>query len=331
MIRRILVATDFSDSCAAAQVRAEELARLTHAELLLVHVRDEFPFLANDGSGFVPSEFVGQHAVAQAQVQRLAAEAVAGGLVARGVMVLGAPAQRILAVAEQEQVDLVVVGTNGRRGVQHFMLGSVAEQVARTSPVPVMVVAHDRERPAECRKTFLSPNHQGPAQTILVATDFEAASLAAVPYAFELAEAISARVYLLHVYAPVVLPSADGWGDVPFDSLHHRALVRVRELAKPYHRSEHLGKCIATMGEPSQVILETAVELAADMIVVGTHSRSGVKHLFLGSVAEHVIREATCPVVVARGMEQPGGHIALPEELEQARSRDGGQAAPVRS
>ncbi|MDB4986031.1 MAG: hypothetical protein JWN04_1209, partial [Myxococcaceae bacterium] len=288
MIRRILVPTDFSDASTAALVRAEELARLTRAELLLLHVRDEFPFVANDGSGFVPAELNQLHAAAEAQVRQLAADVVARGLAARGMMVLGAAPQQILALAKQEQVDLIVVGTNGRRGLRHLVLGSVAERVARTSPVPVMVVSisDSAERASECRKTLLPPHRQGPSQTILVATDFEAASLAAVPYAFELAQAISARVHLLHVYAPVVLPGADGWGDVPFESLHHRAIVRVRELANPYLRSEHLGKCIATMGEPSLVIRETSIELAADAIVVGTHGRSGVKRFFLGSVAE---------------------------------------------
>ncbi|MDB4990141.1 MAG: hypothetical protein JWN04_5319 [Myxococcaceae bacterium] len=333
MIRKILVPTDFTDASQAALVRAEELARLTGAELLLLHVRDEFPFVASDGSGFVPAELHAQHADAQEQVRRLVAGVVTRGLAARGVMVLGAPPQRILNVAKEEQVDMIVIGTNGRRGLGHLVLGSVAERVSRTSSVPVMVVpaAEHAERPGSRQNTFLSPNRQVPSQTILVATDFEAASLAAIPYAFELAEVLSARVHLLHAYAPVVLPGADGWADVPFDSLHHRAIVQVRELAKRYENSPHLGKCIATMGNPSLTIRETAVQLAADLIVLGSHGRSGMKHLLLGSVAEQVIREATCPVVVARGIEQAGGHVALPEELEQTRARRRRSAVPASS
>jgi nucleotide-binding universal stress UspA family protein len=304
---------------------------LTRAELLLVHVRDEFPFVANDGSGFVPAGLLEQHAAEQTLVQQQAADIVSRGLAARGVMVLGAAPQRLLAVAEQEQVDLVVVGTHGRSGLGHLVLGSVAESVIRNARVPVMVVsATDKtERPVACRKTFLSPRRQGPSQTILVATDLDAASVAAVPYAFELARIMSATVHLLHVYAPVVLPGADGWGDIPFEPLHHRALSSVRELARPYLQSEHMGRCIATMGEPSLVIRETARELAADLIVMGTHGRVGIKHFLLGSVAERVIREATCPVVVARGIMQSDGQVALPEELEQDRARDEGRGVSV--
>ncbi|MDB4988678.1 MAG: hypothetical protein JWN04_3856, partial [Myxococcaceae bacterium] len=203
-----------------------------------------------------------------------------------------------------------------------LLLGSVAARVARTATVPVMIVSASasEHRASACQKTFLSPAGLGPAQTILVAIDFEAASLTAVPFAFELAEALSARVHLLHVYAPVVLPGPDGSGNIPFEPLYHRAIARVREVAKPYVNSERLGRCFATMGNPSLTILDTATELAADVIVVGTHGRTGLQHLLLGSVAEKVIREARCPVVVTKCSLQASVHNHGPQSTVRSAS-----------
>jgi nucleotide-binding universal stress UspA family protein len=113
--------------------------------LLVLHVREEFPFVAVDGYGYVPPEL---DALQRAQVAELLDEQVAElkkrGIACRGLSVLGAPHLRIANVAEQEKVDMIVLGSHGRNALGRLMLGSVAERVSRTSSVPVLVVRAPR-------------------------------------------------------------------------------------------------------------------------------------------------------------------------------------------
>lgn len=147
MITRLLVATDFSDGARAALQHAEALARDTHAELLLLHVRDEFPFVAPDGSGYIPVELELQQ---RTQVEQLLSAQVeqlrARGLQARGLQLVGSAAQQVCKAAEHERADLVVVGSHGRRAIARLLLGSVAERIAQTSKVPVLVIPAPPQR-----------------------------------------------------------------------------------------------------------------------------------------------------------------------------------------
>ncbi|MDB4985704.1 MAG: Universal stress protein family, partial [Myxococcaceae bacterium] len=106
MISRILVPTDFSEASKAALVRAEELARLTHAELLLFHVRDELPLMAYEGAVFAPGDLVAQRAALECELRELAAQVAQRGLVARTLLAFGAAAPRIVDIVEQEKIDL---------------------------------------------------------------------------------------------------------------------------------------------------------------------------------------------------------------------------------
>lgn len=138
-------------------------------------------------------------------------------------------------------------------------------------------------------------------QHILAATDCQLPSLRAVRYAFELAKKLGAVVHLLRVYEPVVVPTASGSGYIPHDTLHREALAALERVSAPYWGSEVLGRRIAIMsGDPARTILQSADELAVDLVVVGSHGRRGIKRLLAGSVAESVMREARCPVLVAR-------------------------------
>jgi nucleotide-binding universal stress UspA family protein len=145
MIHKILFATDFSDGSKPALEQAVQLTRATQAELLVLHVREEFPFVAADGFGYVPPELESQQRAAVAELlDEQTAELQKQGVTCRGLSVLGSPHLRIANVAEQEKVDMIVLGTHGRSGLGRLMLGSVAERVARTSTVPVLVVRAPR-------------------------------------------------------------------------------------------------------------------------------------------------------------------------------------------
>ena len=136
--QRIVVATDFSEVSAGAVRLACAIAAESGAELTVLHVCD-VPGYAEAGP--VPyelaTEFVG---TAQARLDALVAQLRTACPRAREVVRIGVPWQEILALASEERADLVVIGTHGRRGFAHAVLGSVAEHLVRTSPVPVLTV-----------------------------------------------------------------------------------------------------------------------------------------------------------------------------------------------
>ena len=140
-IKKILVPLDFSDGSIAAERRAEELARVLNAQLVLLHVVDDTPFMLVDGGGYMPVSALQQYeAVSQQKLENCVRDAERSGVSVRGKLLHGRPDQAILKAAKEMGSDLIVMGTHGRRGLSHFLLGSVAERVVRTSDVPVMTV-----------------------------------------------------------------------------------------------------------------------------------------------------------------------------------------------
>jgi nucleotide-binding universal stress UspA family protein len=143
MLSKILVPVDFSECGAAALDMARGLAVSGGAELVLLHV-EELPLEPTSGSAIIPSHVVeARKSAAEQRLLALRQQLLDGGLRARSRLELGPVFSTILEVAEQEKPTLIVMGTNGRRGLKHALLGSVAERIVRTSPVPVMTVKLD--------------------------------------------------------------------------------------------------------------------------------------------------------------------------------------------
>lgn len=140
---------------------------------------------------------------------------------------------------------------------------------------------------------------------ILVPIDFSDCSKKALQYALPLAKEHGAALTLLYV----VRPAYGGRIDAGIDYAQLEAGMRVsgeKELAKLVVgevRGEVSTDTLVRVGSPAREIIETARRLPADLIVVSTHGRTGLKHVFLGSVAEHVVQRAPCPVFVVRERE----------------------------
>jgi nucleotide-binding universal stress UspA family protein len=136
-------------------------------------------------------------------------------------------------------------------------------------------------------------------RTILHPTDFSPGSAAALAAACHLARDSDARLVVLHAFGPVVPVGAEGV-IVSSDIDELRAIAR-RELdsIRPPSSTVRVEKIIRE-GMSTQVILDTAAELKADLIVMGTHGRTGFRRLVLGSVTEDVLRRATCPVLTVK-------------------------------
>jgi nucleotide-binding universal stress UspA family protein len=134
---RIVVAVDFSQDSLAALGSVKELARRLGSELILLHVSEALKVVP--GSGLAEDERQAWQAELDAEVKRLADE----GLRARGIVRGGFPvADEILAVAAEERADLLVIGTLGRTGLKERLLGTIADEVMRRAPCPVLVVRH---------------------------------------------------------------------------------------------------------------------------------------------------------------------------------------------
>ena len=138
---RIVVPTDFSSSGEAAWATALRAARGFGAEVVLVHVVVDTPRFA-EGTGGADLRATLQDA--RQWAEREAAERVsaarAAGIAARSVVLTGVPQEQILEVASAEGVDLIVIGTHGRGGLERALLGSVADHVIRLAPCPVLSV-----------------------------------------------------------------------------------------------------------------------------------------------------------------------------------------------
>jgi nucleotide-binding universal stress UspA family protein len=144
--KSIVVPLDFGESSEQALETAIELTRKLGTSLTLLHVY-EIPAYAYGGMNFVATDLVGPiQEAARKQLEQTLADVRKRVPEARALLRRGVPWSEILAGVEETRGDLVVIGTHGRRGLSHALLGSVAERVVRTSPVPVLVVRRPSPR-----------------------------------------------------------------------------------------------------------------------------------------------------------------------------------------
>jgi nucleotide-binding universal stress UspA family protein len=141
-IHRILVPTDFSDCADDALERAMQLAKLVNADIQILHAY-ELPtsLLMADVPLSVPQEVHDQlRDAAKKGVDRRIAKVAAEGVKVEGAVICDSPTRAILEAAAKTQADLIVMGTHGRTGMKHVLVGSVAERTVRLAPCPVLTV-----------------------------------------------------------------------------------------------------------------------------------------------------------------------------------------------
>ena len=144
-IRNVLVATDFSDSAAAALQYGRELARTCQARLHVMHIVDDIRWRSLDMTPTLTASVQESlEAVAQSQIQALVTSEDRRQLRAIEVVETGiAPAEALIDYAVATAIDIIVVGTRGRSGIPRMLLGSVAERIVRLAPCPVLTVHAD--------------------------------------------------------------------------------------------------------------------------------------------------------------------------------------------
>lgn len=293
VITHVLLATDFSDCAGLAQEAAFFLAEEWKAKLTALHVLEFQPGMDPDLP--VNRQYLDyQEREAGQQLKALTDAAFSRGLLAQTRLATGMASSAIRREAAAAGADVIVMGTQGRTGLAHVLLGSTAERVVAAAGCPVMVVPAGAEGPTGKS----APMRIG---RLLVPLDFSDASLEALEYALPIAQHHAASITLLHVLEPVaygldftLMPAHRG------PAAKEEMAGRLKELAAPLQGRGLAVHCLVQGGAPADAIVEWAAERRPDLILMGTHGRRGLSHLVSGSVAEAVLRRAGCPVLTVK-------------------------------
>jgi len=295
-LQTIVHPTDFSESSAHALRLAGHLAGTHGLRLVVLHVA-ETPTAPPPHEG--PKGAAGTAGVKRHQVQL--EERIAGlrashsDLAVEGHIAEGHAVESILRSVAALKGDLIVMGSHGRTGLSRVLLGSVAERVARQATCPVLIVKGPHSLSHQPPTTGPTESGTPPFQTIIVPTDFSERSRGALNVAAALA-GVGTRVIVVHVAGPVHIAS-EGY----FEALDER--LREFTIAKPGVEVEFvLGE-----GDAAEEVIHLARQAERPLIVMPSHGRTGLDRLFIGSVAEKVLRGAVCPVLILR--RAPGAGV----------------------
>jgi nucleotide-binding universal stress UspA family protein len=293
MSGRILVAIDLSPSSAQALQEAQYIAKTTDKTLGMVHVLPDFMGVATLGVNGYVGTLPDTDDLATRARERIRAWAQTAEQDAAVELFLeqGAFATRIVERAESWGAELIVVGSHGHSGLTGLVLGSVAKRVVHHAHCPVLV----------------SRGAQGRA-LVVAATDLSDPSLPAIARGASEARWRSAELLAVHVVdvsMAVYAASAGGMFGLtvplPPAELHTDVMEALaKTLTDAMAQCEAAGESKVLYGNPAEAIIQCARERGARLIVVGTHGRSGLARIALGSTADAVVTNAHCSVLVVR-------------------------------
>jgi nucleotide-binding universal stress UspA family protein len=278
-LKKILWPTDFSDEALEALAQAEHLAQTFGAELLALHVVPEYPISLYNSAVSVQGELIRRIDVikndARDRLERIKEKRSTSF---RSVIGEGNSAKEIIRVAEEEGVDLIVMGKKGLSALEKIFIGSVANQVLRHARMPLLLTK-EKSDPLKFDK-------------ILVPTDFSEHEDVERDYAWKLAEGFDAELVFLHVlelhdheFPPRVL-------DEMMDTMTKKLAARKKREKEDVKLTEDVTRALnAALG-----IVDYAETHECDMIVISTCGPGAVERFFLGSTTEKVISYSSVPV-----------------------------------
>jgi nucleotide-binding universal stress UspA family protein len=279
-VKTILVATDFSTRADRAMRRATLLAKRRACRVVLLHVVDSDR----------PDRFVSHEYGFAEKLLRDLADTMQriDGIKSEQRLVLGTPDEAIVRAAEEIDADLIVLGPHRRRPVGDMLTGTTVERVVRTSSRPVLVAVATPAR--EYR-------------SVLLASDLSEGSAQAAAAAERLGLLGDAQTSVFHAFtAPAqnMMLQASTTSQALRDYIESRRAKAAQALAR-FLKRRNIGvqnrvvELIET--SPAKLIEKCARQLEADLIVVGTTGRTGLRRLLIGSVAEEILGEATTDVL----------------------------------
>ena len=299
MFTKVLVPLDGSSLAEQALGPAASIARATHAALDLVMVHQPMAFADFVDAAWQANPSNGERAYMASTAKKLAE---GSAITVSGTVVRGLASEMIRERASAVGADLIVMTSHGRTGLSRTWLGSVAHEILRGSPAPILML-----RPIETKKPRRFA--EKPFKKILVTLDGSSLAESILEPAIELARAFDARLILLRVVEPVplVIPEVTlPTSALPRDESATAALVdrATKELADVAGRIVEGGLArveshVVVAERVVKGILEFASGVSPSVIAMSTHGR-GASRLFLGSVADKVLRASNVPMLIRR-------------------------------
>ena len=298
-LKSVLMATDLSPASVKPLHHALAIARHYGAKLYVANVVSPVAYLMA-GPEALELGCEGASQDLQQLLRDLLRDGLLDGLDHEFTIRRGLVWEELQAVIFEEQIDLVVVGTHGRRGIEKLLMGSVAEQAFRHADCPVLTVGPHSYK--ESRANWI-----GEPQTFLFATDLSQVSLVALPYAVSLANRAKARLILMHVVPAPLTPPIPGWYSASelLSMRENARMACMRQLEQLLPRDEQTpreSEFVVQYGVPSERILQLALERGVDLIILGLRRSSlvgAISHMPWATAYE-IVCSAGCPVLTVK-------------------------------
>jgi len=285
-IKNILWAYDFNKASHAAMTYAKELAKLFNAKLIAVNIVQTHPVLhyelPMDILDYVNELVKKKYKEVETKFQKLSKMIKEERIDFKYIIREGNANEEIIKIANEEQADLIIMGNNSEEEGNSTFIGSTVLKVIKSTHIPTMVIKKGAR--------------QLKIKRILIPTDLAKGYEKVFDLALEIADKFNAEIYFLHI---IEIYSYEG-----IEKVHDRLMVEVSKIVQENTNAlkkkagkinifEFARKSInATTG-----ILEFSKEKKIDLIIMGTHARTGVSKYLLGSVTEKIIRLSDLPVI----------------------------------
>jgi nucleotide-binding universal stress UspA family protein len=290
-VKNILVPVDFSEPSKKGVTYGLTLAGQFNANLILAHIVPESTALMYAFPTRLPEIEDEQYAKASREIEKLASAEHVAQLNLRTIVKIGNIERELLGIVKDEDIDLVVMGTHGRRYLGRWFIGSVTEHMLRNVPVPVLTVSHIEAEKHAIGLVSL--------KRILYATDLSQSSSIGMRYAIELARGAGAQLTVMHV-----VDDEDRmlWGPALIAHLDRAKLLeewrhKLDDFIKREGVPDIAIEALMVEGKPFRKIVEYAEAENVDVIVLNLQSKSLVERALLGSTAERIVRLARTPVL----------------------------------
>jgi len=297
-VKNVLFPTDFSPTSEAALPYATAICRRFGSTLHMVHVLSDAGLLMMTGGvDYVSMGTIYEDAQNEAKQKLDGISARFESIPHRNYVRHGSVWKNLADIVEANSIDLIVLSTHGRTGLGKLLLGSVAEDILRHAPCPVLTVGPQVSGRA---KLPASPDHGSnlapvelEIRQVLFATNFASSAVRLAQEAAWLAEEFHARLTLMHVIEEY---SRLGSKPEPIEE----NLQRLRQLIPKQAELQYIPEMLLEFGDAPEQILKAAEERETDLILLGARRSSEVGTTHLPSAAQHVIAHAHCPVLTIR-------------------------------